>query len=140
MCGIAGAWEFGKRPDDEFKRRLRRMTLRLHHRGPDAQDAWVGDEEAVGLGHARLAIIDLTPTGAQPMRDPQTGNVLILNGEIYNFAELRRTLEARGHVFRGRSDTQALLLGYAEWGEAVLDRLNGMFAFALWDARRRSLF
>lgn len=138
MCGITGAWDFAGGVD--LAASGRRMAGRLGHRGPDASAVWADNDARVVLGHTRLAIIDLTPTGAQPMVDANTGNVVVLNGEIYNFAEIRHDLIARGHAFRGRSDTEVLLLGYAEWGKAVLERLNGMFAFAIWDARARQLF
>ncbi|MEA2571428.1 MAG: hypothetical protein QOI24_3429 [Acidobacteriota bacterium] len=114
-----------------------RMIDAISHRGPDARDAWSLDH--CTLGHARLAIIDLT-TGAQPMSDISGRWSIAFNGEIYNYPELRHKLAALGHEFRTHSDTEVLIAGYKEWGAAVVDRLRGMFAFALWDAQERSLF
>jgi len=101
---------------------------------------WFDRERGVGLGHRRLAIVDLSPAGAQPMVSADGVAVLTFNGEIYNFRELRAELETQGHRFRGHSDTEVLLELYLEHGEAVLERLNGIFAFALWDSRSKSLF
>jgi len=109
----------------------------LIHRGPDADGLYVDDFAA--MGHRRLSIIDLD-TGAQPMSTPDGGLHIVFNGEIYNFPELRRELESRGHRFRTRSDTEVILLGYEEWGGDVVERIHGMFAFAIWDGKHRTLF
>jgi asparagine synthase (glutamine-hydrolysing) len=136
MCGICGVLDFeAERLDPD---RLARMTESLWHRGPD--DGGLHVAPPVGLGHRRLAIIDLSPTGRQPMASPDGSAVLVYNGETYNFPELREELEARGHRFRGTSDTEVVLGAYLEWGEECFRRLNGMFALALWDARIRTLF
>jgi asparagine synthase (glutamine-hydrolysing) len=140
MCGIAGAVV---RQEQAFDRAmLARMLEAIAHRGPDGEGIAeiAGPEGArVFLGHRRLAIID--PEGAaQPMRDAARGLTLTFNGEIYNFRELRRELEARGHGFTRDSDTEVLLHAYAEWGERAVERLRGMFAFAIWDAREAKLF
>jgi asparagine synthase (glutamine-hydrolysing) len=116
---------------------LERMSATLRHRGPD--DAGVYVSGPLGLGHRRLSIIDLSPTGHQPMASPDGEVVLVYNGETYNSPELRRELETRGHRFRGSSDTEVVLAAYLEWGEDCFARLNGMFALALWDGRRRRL-
>lgn len=108
-------------------------------RGPDGEGVWTSPDRRVALGHRRLAIIDLTTAAAQPMVDPATGNVIIFNGEIYNYRELRRELERQGAVFRTESDTEVLLHLYRARGEAMVERLRGMFAFAIWDSARRSL-
>lgn len=113
------------------------MTDALAHRGPD--DSGLFESDSVTLGHRRLTIIDLTRDGHQPMSDPQALVTLTFNGEIYNFRELRATLEGLGHRFVSTSDTEVLLHAYLQWGEACVERLNGMFAFAIWDARDRSL-
>jgi asparagine synthase (glutamine-hydrolysing) len=135
MCGIAGLFDTkGLRPYEPEL--LRRMTDALHHRGPDG--AGLHLERGVGLGHRRLAIIDIAG-GVQPMQTEDEALTIVFNGEIYNFVELRRQLEARGSVFRTRSDTEVLLHGWRTWGEGLLPRLRGMFAFALWDARRQTL-
>lgn len=139
MCGIAGV--AGTYAPEVGERAVAAMTRSQEHRGPDDEgvELITGERGAVALGARRLAILDLSPAGHQPMRDEVTGNVLAYNGEIYNFPELRRELEAKGHRFTGRGDTEVLLIGYREWDTGVLDRLRGMFGFALWDARKRSL-
>ncbi len=141
MCGIAGAVGL---VDQAVLGGVQRMHERQIHRGPDAEGFWseAGGPAArsVAFAHRRLAIIDLSEGGRQPMRDPATGNVVCFNGEIYNFQELRPLLEAAGCVFRSASDTEVLLHAYAVWGPGCVERFRGMFAFALWDARRREVF
>ncbi|MGI8402150.1 MAG: asparagine synthase (glutamine-hydrolyzing) [Gemmatimonadaceae bacterium] len=117
---------------------LQRGTLR--HRGPDASGEWRSSDRRVALGHQRLSIIDLSEAGAQPMSAAEGRFHIVLNGEIYNYRELRRTLEDKGHHFRSASDTEVLLEAYREWGTDCLTRLNGMFAFAIYDIRSRVLF
>jgi asparagine synthase (glutamine-hydrolysing) len=111
------------------------MTQTIAHRGPDGEGTFVGD--GVALGHRRLSIIDPSSAGAQPMTFGEA--TVVYNGESYNFPQLRTDLQGRGHTFRGHSDTEVLLHAYAEWGLAGLERLEGIFAFALWDAARRRL-
>ena len=136
MCGIAGFFDpGGGRSLSEAQ--LRAMTDAIAHRGPDGSDVWMAD--GVGLGHRRLAIIDLV-TGDQPMRSADGAVTLIFNGEIYNFMEIRRELETLGHRFRTTSDTEVILESWLRWGERCVDRLRGMFAFALHDAREQLLF
>ena len=135
MCGIAGILNTDGAPASPVL--LRRMTDAIAHRGPDGEGSYVDGNLA--LGHRRLAIIDLSPAGHQPMATRDGRYVLSYNGEIYNFSELRVELEALGHQFHSRTDTEVLLEGYAHWGLKVLDRLNGMFAFALWDKAERQL-
>jgi len=113
------------------------MVTTLQHRGPDA--AGVHAEDGIALGHRRLSIIDLTDAGAQPMRDPSTGVCVVYNGEVYNFRLLRQELVAAGVRFRGHSDTEVLLRAYTQWGLDGLRRLEGIFAFALWDPAHRRL-
>lgn len=139
MCGLAGI--VGAYSREVAGRSIQAMTSLQAHRGPDDEgiellDSGVG---CVALGSRRLAILDLTSAGHQPMRDEVNGNTLAYNGEIYNFPELRDELIAKGHTFTGRGDTEALLIGYREWGIGILDRLRGMFAFAIWDARDKKL-
>ena len=141
MCGIFGI--VGKRSAG-IGDALARGTRALIHRGPDDEGMEVlplaGDDSlCLALGSRRLAIQDLSPAGHQPMLDPVTGNWLIFNGEIYNFLELRAELQACGHVFHSHSDTEVLLQAYAQWGSACVDRLRGMFAFAIWDASQQKL-
>ena len=134
MCGLCGIFAPDGAPIDQFA--LRRMTNAVTHRGPDASGYHVDD--AVGLGFRRLSIIDLEH-GHQPMGDPDGETWVMSNGEIYNFGALRRELEALGHRFRTRSDTEVIVHGYRAWGDGVLERLNGMFAVAVWDAKRKRL-
>ncbi|UVT16828.1 MAG: asparagine synthase (glutamine-hydrolyzing) [Nitrospira sp.] len=136
MCGITGI--FNLNGDAVSPVALRKMTDVIAHRGPDGEGFFV--DRFIGLGHRRLAIIDLTSAGQQPMATLDDRYILTYNGEIYNFRELRAELEQCGHRFRSRTDTEVLLHAYAEWGEKALDRLNGMFAFAVWDRQRQELF
>ena len=136
MCGISGFLNRDKdRPADEAL--LRRMTEVIAHRGPDGSGHFRSGPAA--LGHRRLAIIDLSQNGAQPMHNEDGTVTVTFNGEIYNHLGLREELIAKGHVFRSRCDTEVLVHGYEEWGEALPERLAGMFAFAVWDARRQRL-
>lgn len=141
MCGIAGFLAPRRVPTAEVARAwLGKMTATLRHRGPDDSGAWVDERSGLGLGHRRLSIIDLSPLGHQPMVSGSGRLVLVFNGEIYNFPELRCELEALGRTFRGHSDTEVLLEGIECWGLApALKRCVGMFAFAVWDRQRRTL-
>jgi asparagine synthase (glutamine-hydrolysing) len=134
MCGIAG---FQGRFDFEL---LGQMANAIAHRGPDDCGEWHSADGTVGLAHRRLAIIDLSPLGHQPMSDASGTVVIVFNGEIYNFRELRRELEAEGYGFRGHSDTEVLLALYRARGEAMLAMLNGIFAFAIYDRADQTLF
>ncbi|MGB0799316.1 MAG: asparagine synthetase B family protein, partial [Planktomarina sp.] len=113
------------------------MTDAISHRGPDGEGHWI--DGSIGLGHRRLSIIDLSPLGHQPMMSQDGRYVLSYNGEIYNFRELRAELETKGYGFRSTSDSEVLLTALQAWGPKALDRLNGMFAFALWDRREKTL-
>ncbi|HEU5310859.1 MAG TPA: asparagine synthetase B, partial [Candidatus Eisenbacteria bacterium] len=137
MCGIAGVIEFAN-PADLSPSALERMAGVLRHRGPDDQGFYVSG--GTGLAHRRLSIIDLSPGGHQPKLSEDGLASVVFNGEIYNFPELRAELEAKGERFETRSDTEVLLKAYRVWGEDCLSRLNGMFAFAIWDSKRRILF
>jgi asparagine synthase (glutamine-hydrolysing) len=141
MCGIAGFVDFKPAGEAALRRQAHAMADTLRHRGPDAGAAWVDPEAGFATGHRRLSIVDLSPAGAQPMVSQSGRLVISYNGEVYNAAELRPELEARGYVFRGHSDTEVILEGCAEWGvEATVRRLIGMFAFALWDRQDRRLW
>lgn len=136
MCGIAGIFHLETaKPVDPA--RVRTMADALAHRGPDGSGVWTA--QGVGLGHRRLSIIDLEG-GDQPMATPDERIVTVFNGEIYNFRELRDELEGLGHAFRTRSDTEVILHGWRRWGPRCVERLHGMFAFALYDADARTLF
>jgi asparagine synthase (glutamine-hydrolysing) len=136
MCGVAGILHLDGSPASHSV--LARMTDTLAHRGPDGRGLHV--DGPLGLGHRRLSIIDVSDAGRQPMTTPDGRYWISYNGEIYNFRELRADLERRGWVVRSRTDSEVLLYAYAEWGARCLDRLNGMFAFAVWDTDRRELF
>lgn len=136
MCGIAGVLNLDGQPVSPAV--LRRMTEAVAHRGPDGDGVFA--EDGVGLGHRRLAIIDLSPAGLQPMTTADGRYVLTYNGEIFNFNELRTELEALGHHFRSRTDSEVLLYAYAQWGAGCVERFNGMFAFGIWDRQARQLF
>jgi asparagine synthase (glutamine-hydrolysing) len=138
MCGIVGIWNFDKSPIDAAM--LDCFTDTLAHRGPDGRGTHIDAESRVGLGHRRLAILDLTPTGRQPMSFADGRYWITFNGEIYNFIELRAELEKKGHRFRTESDTEVILAAYHEWGEDCQLRFNGMWAFAIWDSREKVLF
>lgn len=133
MCGIAGAVQRGL-TSEQWQENLERMGRSLAHRGPDDAGFWADAEVGIGFAHRRLAIVDLSPEGHQPMFSPDGRFSLIYNGEIYNFPKLRQQLLERGHHFRGHSDTEIMLAAFCEWGvHSALERFIGMFAFALWD-------
>ena len=159
MCGIVGMVGLNGRPVDPAV--LQAMNDRQAHRGPDGEGFLLGWQDAggfqhvllkeaarwreqtklrVGLGHRRLAILDLSERGLQPMASTDQRTWLIFNGEIYNFQALRCELLAHGHFFTSRTDTEVLLHAYLHWGEDCLSHLQGMYAFAIWDSRQRRLF
>ena len=142
MCGLAGL--IRPTPDtgaDRLSALARAMGDAMLHRGPDDSGIWVDEQAGVALAHRRLSILDLSPLGHQPMASADHRYVIAYNGEIYNFAELREVLVARGHGFRGHSDTEVLLAAVVEWGvEEAIARCNGMFAIALWDRQERCLW
>src|SRR3954454_1718402 len=140
MCGIAGIFSSGRVDEHAVARMIRPLV----HRGPDDEGIWFDPDAGIGLGHRRLAIVDLSPAGHQPMHSADGRFVLTFNGEIYNHPELRQALEEQGAVpeggWRGHSDTEVFLQGIASWGlEETLRRSVGMFAFGLWDRRARTL-
>jgi asparagine synthase (glutamine-hydrolysing) len=138
VCGIAGVWCFGAATEGDIRARVVAMSDTLERRGPDASGTWVDSRVGLGLGHRRLSILDLSSAANQPMI--HDSYVITYNGEIYNFVELRRRLALEGAVFRTQSDTEVILAAVARWGiAATLPRLRGMFAFAMWDAKRRTL-
>jgi asparagine synthase (glutamine-hydrolysing) len=141
MCGLAGLLDFsGDLGDAELSALGARMASPIVHRGPDDSGVWTDARAGVALAFRRLSILDLSPLGHQPMTSPDGRYTIAFNGEIYNFAQLREELLAKGYTFRGRSDTEVLLAATAEWGvERACTRLNGMFAFALWDSREQAI-
>jgi len=137
MCGIAGIISLDGQPIAGLRRRLQVLGGRLAHRGPDGEGFWVSEDETAGLAHRRLAIIDLSENGAQPMTG-EDGCVLVHNGEVYNYPELRQQLEPRWS-FRSRSDTETILAAHSVFGDDAVNHLRGMWAYALWDPVRRRL-
>lgn len=140
MCGIAGFVDFRETVED-YEATLRSMSAAMFARGPDSGGAWYDRSVGVGLAHRRLAILDLSPDGHQPMRSADGRWIIVFNGEVYNHAELRESLEADGYRsgWRGGSDTEVILECVARWGLSAVDRFRGMFSIALWDRKLRSL-
>jgi asparagine synthase (glutamine-hydrolysing) len=141
MCGIAGYWERGNQVSLAAGQGvITAMTEAIVQRGPDSSGVWLDADAGIGLGHRRLAILDLSPEGAQPMLSTDQRYAMVFNGEIYNFAVLRAELIDRGYHFRGHSDTEVMLAAFTEWGlTAAVEKFVGMFAFALWDSQERVL-
>jgi asparagine synthase (glutamine-hydrolysing) len=140
MCGIAAAFCYRDNGITVDSGELLRMRDHMVNRGPDGAGIWLDPKACVGLAHRRLAILDLTENGAQPMSTPDGKLRIVFNGEIYNYRELRDHLQAKGHAFISGTDTEVLLHAYREYGQAMLDHLRGMFAFAIWDENKRGLF
>ncbi len=142
MCGITGVLSFRNSPFQVGRSYLERMTDTLAHRGPDGGDVWVSSDRRVGFGHRRLSIIDLSNAASQPMCNEDGSLWVTFNGEIYNHAEIRNELqEIGGHQWKtDHSDTEVILHAFEQWGIDCIDRFRGMFAMALWDARRRELW
>lgn len=136
MCGIAGIFNRNGEPVSPVI--LRKMTDSIAHRGPDGQGFYT--DSFIGLGHRRLAIIDLSPAGHQPMISESGNYAISYNGEVFNFQEIRAELEELGYRFRSNTDSEVVLYSYKEWGKKCLERFNGMFAFALWDKKKQQLF
>lgn len=136
MCGICGIFNLNGDPVEH--RHIKAMADSLAHRGPDDEGIFI--DVNIALGHRRLAVLDVSPAGHQPMTTADGQIVIVYNGEIYNFLEIRRELEGLGYHFKSRGDTEVLLNAYNEWGIDVVQRLNGMFAFAIWDGRTKTLY
>ncbi len=137
MCGITGYWSHGGAHD--LAGDLDRAVASLRHRGPNDQGVWLNAGKSVGFGHTRLSILDLSPHGHQPMVSANGRFVMVFNGEVYNFAEIRRSLEPLGHRFRGTGDSEVILAAFQEWGVQAVRRFIGMFAIALFDREAKSL-
>src|SRR5215217_5988745 len=138
MCGIAALFAYRAAEVDAAE--LEAITERMRPRGPDAGATWLSDDGRIGLGARRLAIIDLSEEGTQPMADVSGELRIVFNGEIYNHRELRSRLERCGARFHSTSDTEVLLQMYRRYGEEMVEQLRGMFAFAIWDSRERRMF
>jgi asparagine synthase (glutamine-hydrolysing) len=136
MCGIAGIYNTDGEPVSVQV--LRKMTDIMAHRGPDGEGFWV--EDNIGFGHRRLAIIDLSPSGNQPMQTEDGNYIITYNGEVYNFMNLKVELESYGYKFHSKTDTEVVLKSYQHWGERCVEKFNGMFSFAIWDRKNRKLF
>lgn len=131
MCGINGF-------DWNDENLIRRMNKRIKHRGPDGEGIYL--DKKISLGHVRLSIIDLSEMGSQPMGDREGDLIIVFNGEIYNYIALRKILEKKGYVFKSRTDTEVILYAYREWGEGCVKKFNGMWAFAIYDRRKKTIF
>ncbi|MEO7297099.1 MAG: asparagine synthase (glutamine-hydrolyzing) [Verrucomicrobiota bacterium] len=140
MCGIAALFAYSSDSPEVQERELTRIRDSMRVRGPDGEGSWFDPRRRVGLGHRRLSIIDLSSGGAQPMLYPERDLAITFNGEIYNYQELKKQLETKGHRFQSQSDTEVLLHLYAEYGPEILKKLRGMFAFAIWDGKKQELF
>src|SRR6516164_10987417 len=139
MCGIAGIL-LREGANTRHLSAIEPMLATLHHRGPDGKGIWLDRASGVALGHRRLAIVDLSEAGHQPMLSEDENLVITFNGEIYNFTTLRPGLEAKGHRFRGNSDTEVMLAAFESYGiEAALKQFSGMFAAGIWDRKQRLL-
>ncbi|MDD3877767.1 MAG: asparagine synthase (glutamine-hydrolyzing) [Bacteroidales bacterium] len=136
MCGIIGRINYNEAVDKEL---FNEMRDELAHRGPDGFGSFFSEDGKIALGHRRLSFLDLTVNGVQPICNENAGIWLSVNGEIYNYKELRKTLIEKGHVFKSESDSEVILHGYEEWGVDVLQHLKGMFAFGLWDEKKKTL-
>lgn len=140
MCGLAGFFGPATRNDADLSAIAQRMNDTIYLRGPDSHGVWSDQAHGIALGHRRLSILDLSPEGHQPMVSRNGRFVIVFNGEVYNFRDLRAELEAAGHAFRGHSDTEIMLAAFCQWGvQAATKRFNGMFAFAVWDRDEKLL-
>src|SRR2546421_1217125 len=140
MCGIAAIFAYGKAAPTIDGDELLAMREQMFARGPDGGGQWISDDRRVGLANRRLSIIDISPAGAQPMFNADRSLAITFNGEIYNYAELREKLIREGRRFQSHCDTEVVLELYATRGEAMLNELRGMYAFAIWDRDKRGLF
>jgi asparagine synthase (glutamine-hydrolysing) len=140
MCGIAAVFAYGESAEPVDAEELVAMRERMLSRGPDGEGLWISDGRRVGLAHRRLSIIDLSPAGAQPMFNADRSLAIVFNGEIYNYRELRSRLITDGYRFQSECDTEVLLALYATRGDAMMNELRGMYAFAIWDQRKNGIF
>ena len=136
MCGITGIINLNN--DQISSSILKKMTDSLSHRGPDGEGLFI--DKHIGLGHRRLAILDLSQKGHQPMISQDKRYIISYNGEIYNYLTLKTELESNGYHFHSNTDTEVILNAYSKWGKDCLNKFNGMFAFAIWDSKKKELF
>ena len=132
MCGIAGQWNRNSSVDEKA---FMLMRDTLVHRGPDGAGIFISPDKKLALGHRRLSLIDLDETGSQPMHNEDNSIQIVVNGEIYNYLELKKYLQNKGHNFYSTSDSEVIVHAYEEWGVKMLDHIIGMFAFAVWDEK-----
>ena len=137
MCGIAGIVNLNGNVNVPL---IKKMGDKIRHRGPDDEGIWISDCKRIGLAHRRLSIIDLSSTGHQPMLDSTNNYVIVYNGEIYNYLDIKKQLMDKGHIFNSSSDTEVILNSYREWGTNCIEKFNGMFAFALYDTTKNIIF
>ena len=141
MCGIAGIINENSRERRGLKGKIKRMTDSIAHRGPNGEGFFVDEKMGIALGHRRLSILDLSLAGKQPMPDDSEKLWIIFNGEIYNYVELKKELQKKHKkIYKSGTDTEVLLHAYAAWGKNFLEKLNGIFAFAIWDEKKKILF
>ena len=138
MCGIAGIYKFNNEPI--VKKTLIRFTDSMHHRGPDGSGYELFESETVGLGQRRLAILDLSEAGKQPMSYADQRYWITYNGEVFNFSDVKKELVKLNYSFKSNSDTEVILAAYIQWGKDCLNKFNGMWAFAIWDNQKKELF
>ena len=137
MCGIAGIIGFH---GNDLEKRVHGMAAPIRHRGPDDDGVYLARDVGLGFAHRRLSILDVSAAGAQPMESADKELVIVYNGEVYNYLEIKAELEKKSHVFRTGTDTEVILAAYREWGQDCLERFNGMWAFALYDRRKQRVF
>ena len=140
MCGVAGFHRIDRVSITNYDALLTSMQQSIAHRGPDGEGIWFDESRGIGLAHRRLAIIDISSAGKQPMITPDGSVIISFNGEIYNHATLRKQLEQRGYRYSSNTDTETILYAYQEWGIDFLDKLDGDFAIALYDLKKDELF
>ena len=139
MCGISGVFNFNK-SNIESEKIIRKIVKLQHQRGPDANDIWVSDCKRLVFGHNRLSIIDLSIKAKQPFSCVNNDCVITFNGEIYNYKEIRKDLKSKNIKFKSNSDTEVIIESYKYWGEKFIEKLRGMFSFAIWDNKKKNYF